>query len=1116
MRSNISLIILVSLIIVSIFSASLSFLRAESKPLNVIIVWHYHQPWYYGENDSYFILPWVRMHSVGNYYKMALILSKYPEVKATFTFSGSLLHQLLSAANGVMDLRQIISWKIVNGTATTRELFEMLRIPGGFFDINWANILELSPRFKELRSKAQAAFTKYSSLPEEEIISMVVSEFSRQDFIDLATLFNLLWIDPEVVSSEYPELASLRERALTQTTPSFTESELALVLRKHVEIINKIIPKYTELINSGQAELIPVPYSHPIAPLLADLGWYDDLRLHVRKSLELFSLYFNYTPSGIWPAEQAVNEEALRIFSEYGISWCVTDRNVLELSGVDVTKPENYLKPWRIDFNNSPFYVFFRDPELSNRLSFQYSSMETSVAIEDFKSYLLTIASTNTDESSVIVIALDGENPWESYRNFGDDFLNSLYATLTELQEQGYVITLTPSEYLNLYGERSPELPLSTQRYLDLAGKDISHITTYEALPTRELLARIAESSWSGKDARLNTWIGDKQENIALMWLVKTRHEVMLKHGVSSLNELAEVNSEATEALLRAEASDWSWWYGGEWGPVGRFDLVYKYYLMEAYRSSGIQPPPYLSATFLPDGAPSGLINTQSPSSLRTKPTNYVIPSSELDRVLEVVVGHEVLDKVIVGVDSDYMYVNFRINMTNDSTYAVVLYLSNPRRSYSPWIRSYNTYPINTTRDLGLAIASAVVVKITRDALTDPLSRVIITYQAGGDETYYPSHINYYNVVSDDDNVLIALGIKWVDLGLEVGDVTYLAVALYLNGTLEAYSSRLGSVYFIRVPRPAVTPGANIIAEFTDPEKDDKGTGTYVYPLNKVFVPGVFDLLKFSVLDSGDKYILTFEVRDLGGNPWGGPNGFSMQFFHIYLDTDNTPGSGNLTTLGLWVNIDSEYAWEVALLIGPGWSGSNNIIYTNGTNIANAMSIYVEQPNKIIAEVPKQLIPAIKQPNEWGWVVVLTSWDGYGTNNIRSFSIDPSEWNFGVGAQHAIGVAAGVIPRIVDLLAPTPESQYNQLTSYSVDVETLIGTPAKIKGVRPALQAPQQPETVTETVTKTEVSSIVFTETSPVIQPITDWNLVALSVITTAIILSAVFFILIRLFFKKR
>lgn len=1106
--------VLMGLIVISVFSIPSSLLRAESKPLNVIIVWHYHQPWYYGENDSYFILPWVRMHSVGNYYKMALILSKYPNVKATFTFSGSLLHQLLSAVDGVMDLRQIISWKIVNGTATNRELFEMLRIPGGFFDINWANILDLSPRFKELRSRAQAALTKYAGLPEEDMVVKVVNEFTRQDFIDLATLFNLLWIDPEVVSSEYPELASLRDRALTQTSPSFTKDELALVLNKHVEIMSKMIPKYRELLNSRQVEIIPVPYSHPIAPLLADLGWHDDLRLHIRKSLELFNTYFNHAPSGVWPAEQAVNEEALRIFSEYGIRWCVTDRNVLELSGVDVTRPENYLRPWRIDFNTGSFYVFFRDPELSNRLSFQYSGMETSAAVEDFKNYLLSIASVNTDESRVVVIALDGENPWENYRNFGDDFLNSLYATLTRLQEQGYIITLTPSEYLNLHKEKSPELPLTTQKYLDLAGKDISHITTYEALPTRKLSARIAESSWSGKDARLSTWIGDEQENVALMWLVRARYEVLSKYGVSSLEELAELNPVAVESLLRAEASDWNWWYGGEWGPVGRFDIVYKYYLIEAYRSSGIRPPPYLNTTFLPDGVPSGIINSQPPPSLRTKPTNYVIPESERDRVLEVVVAHRVLDKIIIGVDGDYMYVNFRINLTSGSPHSVVLYLSNPRRSYSPWIRGYNVHPINSTKDLGLAIASALVIKVTKEALTDPLSRLVITYQAGGDETYYPSYVDYYNALGDESSVFIALGIKWVNLGLEVGDVTYLTAALYLNGTLEAHSSRLGNVYLIRVPRPPAAPGANVIAEFTDPEKDDKGAGTYVYPLNNVFVPGVFDLLKFSVLDAGDKYVLTFEVRELGGNPWGGPNGFSMQFFHVYLDTDYTPGSGNFTTFGLWVDVDPEYAWEVALLIGPGWSGSNNVIYPNGTNIANIMSIYAEQPGKIVAEVPKKLIPAIKEPGEWGWVVVLTSWDGYGANNIRSFSIDPSEWNFGVGAQHAIGVAAGVIPRLVDLLAPTSELQYVQLSSYRVDVDTLVGTPAKIRGVRPTAQIPQQPTTVTETITITTTPTQV--ETITVSQLVTDWNLIALSAIAIAIALSVVFLVLIRFFFKKR
>ena len=39
------------------------------------------------------------------------------------------------------------------------------------------------------------------------------------------------------------------------------------------------------------------------------------------------------------------------------------------------------------------------------------------------------------------------------------------------------------------------------------------------------------------------------------------------------------------------------------------------------------------------------------------------------------------------------------------------------------------------------------------------------------------------------------------------------------------------------------------VFEMTDPTGDDNGPGTYVYPTNDVFKPGVFDLTKFRVID---------------------------------------------------------------------------------------------------------------------------------------------------------------------------------------------------------------------------------------------------------------------------
>lgn len=67
-----------------------------AEPLNVAIIWHYHQPFYRDPLTGEYLLPWVRMHSASSYWRMADI---------TFNFTGSLLLQL--ADNGSKNLNTI-------------------------------------------------------------------------------------------------------------------------------------------------------------------------------------------------------------------------------------------------------------------------------------------------------------------------------------------------------------------------------------------------------------------------------------------------------------------------------------------------------------------------------------------------------------------------------------------------------------------------------------------------------------------------------------------------------------------------------------------------------------------------------------------------------------------------------------------------------------------------------------------------------------------------------------------------------------------------------------------------------------------------------------------------
>ncbi len=62
----------------------------------------------------------------------------------------------------------------------------------------------------------------------------------------------------------------------------------------------------------------------------------------------------------------------------------------------------------------------------------------------------------------------------------------------------------------------------------------------------------------------------------------------------------------AYEYLLRAEASDWFWWYGNDQdsGQDYTFDRYMKTYLYEIYKLAGVEPPSYLYGNYFPDGQP--------------------------------------------------------------------------------------------------------------------------------------------------------------------------------------------------------------------------------------------------------------------------------------------------------------------------------------------------------------------------------------------------------------------------------------------------------------------------------------------------------------------------------
>jgi len=235
-----------------------------------------------------------------------------------------------------------------------------------------------------------------------------------------------------------------------------------------------------------------------------------------------------------------------------------------------------------------------------------------------------------------------------------------------------------------------------------------------------------------------------------------------------------------------------------------------------------------------------------------------------------------------------------------------------------------------------------------------------------------------------------------------------------------------------------------LVVSVSDPEGDDNGAGGLKYPTNPVFQPGVFDLLRLEVYV--DKYNVYFKVvfKNLGGNPWNGSNGFCLQHIQIYILTtsgitpNNTAPGVNMHVYPGWhYLIVGVGGWNNTYEQGPWPGGSNPAIYSaTGELIAikgELFDVYaIPGEDAVEFKVSKTILVDVDNILNWRFLVVIAGHDGLTSRDkIREiYPGEPSEWFFG-GAD-PVASALGILPKVVDLLAPTPQDQYSMLSSYDI------------------------------------------------------------------------------------
>ncbi len=52
--------------------------------IDLVFLWHMHQPYYGDPVSKYYSMPWARLHGIKDYLDMVEMLEQYPEIRLTF------------------------------------------------------------------------------------------------------------------------------------------------------------------------------------------------------------------------------------------------------------------------------------------------------------------------------------------------------------------------------------------------------------------------------------------------------------------------------------------------------------------------------------------------------------------------------------------------------------------------------------------------------------------------------------------------------------------------------------------------------------------------------------------------------------------------------------------------------------------------------------------------------------------------------------------------------------------------------------------------------------------------------------------------------------------------
>jgi alpha-amylase/alpha-mannosidase (GH57 family) len=531
--------------------------------INLMILWHMHQPQYRDPSNGRYVLPWTRLHAIKDYWGMVRLMGDFPGVHVTFNMVPSLGAQLEEYASGRFD-EPWFDTAFAPATGLSEEQKQEILVRA--LQINRERLMSRWPRYIELADRVNSQGAERTA-----------AVFGVRDWRDLQFLSQLAWMDEDYLAND-KDIARLAAKG-----SDYTEQDKAVLRAKQLELLGRVLPEYRSAASRGQIEISTTPYYHPILPLLCDTDIARvsnpgtplpnpafrrpiDAREQLVRARQYHERVFGHAPQGLWPSEGSVSDAALAVAADLGFAWAATDEGVLGRT-LDVGfgrdgegVPDNAAKlymPWRMRVDGREIVCFFRDHYLSDLVGFVYTRMNSTDAAADLHRRLRAIGERiQSPDPLTVSLILDGENAWEYYPANGRNFLREFYGRI----------------------EKDPDIRALTASEAAAAAIAAGAVGTHQG---------IFPASWIS--ANFDVWIGH-QEDVKGWSLLRDARSFYAERAEARAAgaDHAPTDEQLTvayEALLTAEGSDWFWWYGPEHSSSNdaEFDAMFRKLLTTVY-----------------------------------------------------------------------------------------------------------------------------------------------------------------------------------------------------------------------------------------------------------------------------------------------------------------------------------------------------------------------------------------------------------------------------------------------------------------------------------------------------------------------------------------------------